>query len=168
LWWLGGHGGSQVGVVTFGGSGAIGVRASHADSLGSELLALRGNFEAGYPAAPVDWFWVRPCLEVCLAGGYIYAHSVENGTLVGNFKPNFSRGFWGWTLGGVPGIEVMGRLPSSRETFIGLFAKGSYFIPVAGPEWFGDVPPPDFGLRGFHLQVGLRFGKMSSYRAFHI
>jgi len=169
LWWLGGHGGGEIGVVTFGGSGAIGVRAGHADSLGSELVALRGDFEAGYPAAPVDWFWVRPCIEVGLAGWVTYVHSIESGTFVGDLQPDFSRWFGAWTLGAAPGIEVMGRLPSSRHSFIGLFAKASYFVPLAGPEWFLDEPPRDFdfGLSGFAVQVGLRFGKLP-YRAYRI
>jgi hypothetical protein len=160
LWWLGGHGGGQVGIVTFGGSGAIGARASHAD-------ALRGNFEAGYPYAPVEWLWVRPCIDVGLAGWLVYAHSVEGGTLVGSFPSNFSKWYAAWTLGAAPGVEVMGRLPSSRESFVGLFAKADYFIPVAGPEWFGDVSPPKFSLSGFNVQVGLRFGR-TPYRAFRI
>ncbi len=167
LWWLGGHGGGQVGIVTFGGSGAVGARTSRADSLSSELVALRGDFEAGYPYAPLEWFWVRPCLDVGLAAWMIYVHSVENGTLVGNFQPNFSRSYSAWTLGAAPGVEVMGRLPSSRASFVGLFAKANYFIPFAGPEWLGDVPPPKFGLSGFALQVGLRFGSVP-YRAFRI
>lgn len=167
LLWLGGHGGAQVGVVTFGGSGAITASASHADSLGSELAALRGSFEAGYPYAPTEWFWVRPCVDVGLAGWLIYVHSVESGILVGSSQPNFSRWFSAWTLGAAPGVEVMGRLSSSRESFIGLFAKAGYFIPVAGPEWSGDIPPPKFSLSGFTLQVGLRFGK-TPYRAFRI
>ncbi|MCX6842990.1 MAG: hypothetical protein NTX53_11990 [candidate division WOR-3 bacterium] len=167
LWWLGGHGGGQVGIVTFGGSGAISARASHADSLGSELVALRGDFEAGYPYAPAEWFWVRPCVDVGLAAWLVYVHSVEGGTFVGGSQPNFSRYFSAWTLGAAPGVEVMGRLPSSPESFIGLFAKASYFIPVAGPEWFGDIQPPEFGLSGFAVQVGLRFGR-TAYRAFRI
>ena len=167
LWWLGGHGGGQVGIVTFGGSGAITAGASHADSLGSELVALRGSFEAGYPYAPVEWFWVRPCVDVGLAGWLIYVHSVESGMLVGNLQSNFSRLFSAWTFGATPGVEVMGRLPSSRESFVGLFAKASYFIPVAGPEWFGDIPPPKFSVSGFNVQVGLRFGSVP-YRAFRI
>jgi hypothetical protein len=159
LLWLGGHGGGRAGIVTFGGSGAIAARASHADSLGSELLALRGNFEAGYPYAPAEWFWVRPCVEVGLAGWYVYAHSVEGGTLVGAPQPNYSKWFAAWTLGAAPGLEVMGRLRSSRESYVGLFAKASYFIPATGPDWFGDVPPPQFSLSGFAIQVGMRFGR---------
>jgi hypothetical protein len=167
LWWLGGHGGGQVGAFTFGGSGAIGARASHADSLGSELVALRGDFEVGYPLAPVDWFWVRPCVDVGFAAWVIYVHSVEDGTLVGSLQPNFSRRFEAGTFGAAPGVEVMGRLPTSRESFVGLFAKANYFIPVAGPEWFGSSPRPKFGLNAFALQFGLRFGKVP-YRAFRI
>lgn len=169
LWWLGGHGGQQVGVFTFGGSGAIGAGASHADSLGSELMALRVSFDAGYPYAPVEWLWVRPCVDVGLAAWLIYVHSVEGGTLVGDLNPNFRTRFEAGTFGVSPGIEVMGRVPSSPESFVGLFAKANYFMPVAGPEWFGYnlIPRPKFGLNGFALQVGLRFGKMP-YRPFRI
>ena len=167
LWWFGGHGGGQVGIVTFGGSGAITVHAAHADSLGSELVALRGGFNAGYPYAPLKWFWVRPCVDVGAAGWLVYAHSVEGGVRVGGSQPNFSRFFSAWTLGAAPGVEVMGRLPSSRESFIGVFAKADYFIPLTGPEWFGDIPPPKFSLSGFNLQVGMRFGG-TPYRAFRI
>ncbi len=167
LWWLGGHGGGQVGIVTFGGSGAIGARTSHADSLASELVALRGDFEAGYPYAPLAWFWVRPCLDVGFATWLVYVHSVEGGMLVGSSEPDFRRWFSAWSLGAAPGVEVMGRLPSSRESFIGLFAKASYSVPFVGPEWFGDVSPPKFSLSGFNVQVGLRFGSVP-YRAFRI
>ena len=167
LWWLGGHGGGQVGVLTFGGAGAIAARTNHADSLGSELVALRGDFEAGYPYAPKEWFWVRPCVDVGLGAWLIYVHSVEGGVLVGGTQPNVSRWFPAWTLGVAPGVEVMGRLRSSRGSFTGLFAKASYFIPAAGPEWFGDAQPPKFSLSGLSVQVGMRFGS-TSYRAFRI
>jgi len=167
LWWLGGHGGGQVGVVTLGGSGAIGARVDHTDSLGSELVALRGSFDAGYPYAPLDWFWVRPCVDVGLAGWFLYAHSVESGTFVGDFQPNFSRGYGAWTIGAAPGLEVMGRWSSSPESFIGVFARASYFFALTGPEWFGDAPPPEFGLNGFAVQVGMRLGS-TPYRAFRI
>jgi hypothetical protein len=165
MWWLGGHGGAQVGVVTLGGSGAISVLANHADSLGSELLALRGEFEAGYPYSPIEQFWVRPCLDVGLATWLVYVHSVEGGLLVGSSQPNYSKWFMAWTIGATPGVEVMGRLRWSPSGFIGLFSKAGYHIPVAGPEWFGDSGHPRFGLGGFAAQFGMRFGSLP-YREF--
>jgi len=56
----------------------------------------------------------------------------------------------------------MGSMPISDESYIGLFVKASYFIPVTRPAWFGDKNPPDFDLGGFALQIGLRFGKTAS------
>lgn len=158
LWWFGGHGGSQIGVVTIGGSGAAAVRANHADSLGSELAAIRGNFEVGYPYTPVEWFWLRGCLEVGGAGCVIYAHSVENGVLLGNFSDNLKRWYSTWMISAAPGVEVMGIWPQSQ---VGLFMKASYVIPIARTQWLGDKPPPAFSIGGFSLQIGLRFGQIA-------
>jgi len=165
LWWYGGHGGDHVGAVTLGGSGAIAARANQADSLGSEVAAIRANFEMGYPYSLVERAWVRPTLELAGTGMVIYAHSKENGAVVGNFSANFKRWFASWGIGVVPGVEVMGSLPISEESYMGLFVKASYFIPVSGSEWFGDRNPPDFGLSGFAVQIGLRFGK-AAFREF--
>ena len=159
LWWFGGHGGDQVGVVTLGGSGAFTARATQADSLSSELAAIRANFEVGFPHSPVEWFTVRPCVELAGAGMVIYAHTKENGEFVGNFSARFKRWYAAWIVGAAPGVELMGSLPTSEESFLGLFVKTSYFFPVSGPRWFGDKDPPGFGLSGFSVQVGLRFGK---------
>jgi hypothetical protein len=159
LWWYGGHGGSQVGPVTVGGFGAAAVRANHADSLGSELAALRAGFEVGYPYVPVEWFWLRGCLEFAGAGCVIYAHSVENGVVLGNFSGRVKRWYSSWTVSAAPGVEVMGMLPTLPGSYAGLFMKASYVWPFVGPQWFGDQPPPNFSLRGFSLQIGLRFGK---------
>jgi hypothetical protein len=156
LWWYGGHGGGQVGIVTLGGSGAVAGRANHADSLGSELAALRGNFEVGYPYSPVGWLCLRTCLEIGGAGCVIYAHSIENGVVLGNFSANFKRWYSAWIISAAPGVEAMGTLPGSQ---VGLFVKTSYVVPVAGPQWLGDQSPPAFSLRGFSIQIGLRFGK---------
>ena len=156
MWWFGGHGGARVGVVTIGGSGAVTVRANHTDSLGSEMAADRGNFEVGDPYSPVDWFWVRSCLEIGGAGCAIYAHSVENGVLLGNFSGNFKRWYSTWVLTAAPGVEVMGTLPGS---YVSLFTKASYVIPIARSQWLGDKSPPAFSLGGFSLQIGLRFGE---------
>ena len=133
MWWFGGHGGARVGVVTIGGSGAVTVRANHTDSLGSEMAAVRGNFEVGDPYSPV-----------------------ENGVLLGNFSGNFKRWYSTWVLTAAPGVEVMGTLPGS---YVSLFTKASYVIPIARSQWLGDKSPPAFSLGGFSLQIGLRFGE---------
>jgi hypothetical protein len=159
MWWYGGHGGDHVGPVTLGGSGAVAARAKQTDSLGSELAAIRASFEVGYPYSPIGQAWIRPTLELAGTGLVMYAHTKENGAVVGNFSARFKRWFAAWDLGFVPGLEVMGALPVSEASYIGLFAKGSYFIPVGKPAWFGDKNPPDFDLGGFVLQIGLRFGK---------
>jgi len=159
LWWYGGHGGSQVGPVTLGGFGAVAARANHADSLGSELAALRAGFEVGYPYVPVEWFWLRGCLELGGASLAIYAHSVENGVVLGNFSGRVKRWYSSWTVSAAPGVEVMGMLPTFPGSYAGLFMKASYVWPFAGSHWFGDQPPPDFSLRGFYLQIGVRFGR---------
>ena len=162
LWWYGGSGGDHVGPVTLGGSGAFAARANQADSLGSELAALRASFEIGYPYSPVERAWVRPTLELAGTGMVAYAHSKENGAVVGNFSGRFKRWFATWGIGVAPGVEAMGSMPISDESYIGLFVKASYFIPVTRPAWFGDKNPPDFDLGGFALQIGLRFGKTAS------
>ncbi len=159
LVWYGGHGGEHVGPATLGGSGAIAARASQSDSLGTELAALRANFEVGYPYAPIGQAWVRPTLELAGTGLVTYAHTKENGAVVGNFSARFKRWFAAWDLGFVPGVEVMGALPISEQSYIGLFVKASYFVPLTRPAWFGDKNPPDFDLGGFTLQIGMRFGK---------
>ena len=159
MWWIGGHGGAQVGVVTVGGSGAATVRANHTDSLGSEMAAIRGNVEVGYPYSPVEWFWLRGCLEVGGAGCVVYCHSVENGVLLGNFSGNLKRWYSNWMISAAPGVELMGTLPG---TSVSLFTKASYVIPVARLQWLGDKSPPAFSLGGFSLQIGLRFGQVAN------
>lgn len=159
LWWYGGHGGAQVGAATIGGFGAAALRANHADSLGSEMVAIRAGIEFGYPYVPVEWFWLRGCLEVGGAGCAIYAHSVENGVLLGNFSGRVKRWYSSWIVSAAPGAEVMGMLPTVPGSYVGLFMKASYVIPLARTQWFGDQPPPVFSLGGFSLQIGLRFGR---------
>jgi len=159
LWWYGGHGGGQVGVVTLGGSGAFTVRSNHADSLGCELAGIRAEFEAGYPYAPVEWFWLRPCLGLAGTGLVVYAHSVEYGYGLGNFREWYKRWYAAWTFSAAPGLEVMGALPTGQGSYVGLFAKASYLMPMAGPGWFGDDAPPRFSPNGFALQIGVRLGK---------
>jgi hypothetical protein len=154
IWWFGGHGGEHVGPVTLGGSGALAPYASHADSLKSELAAIRAGLEVGFPYSPNQWTWVRPCLELGASGLLVYAQ-----TLGGDSKWWFAA----WSIGAAPGIELMGSLPTSSQSFIGLFIKASYLIPISGPTWFGDNGPPSLTLRGFALQMGLRFGK-SAYQ----
>lgn len=156
MWWFGGHGGEHVGPVTLGGSGALAPYANRADSLKSELAAIRANFEVGFPYRPNEWVWVRPCLELGATGVLVYAQ-----TLSADSK------WWSaaWSIGAAPGIEVMSSLPTSSESFIGLFVKAGYLIPISGPTWFGDNELQSCGLSGFALQMGLRFGKTVSLAA---
>jgi len=150
MWWLGGHGGEHVGPVTLGGSGALSSSSQQSDSLKSQLAAIRAYFEVGFPYVPNQWVWVRPCLDLGATGLLVYAQTVA---------ANTKKWYAGWSIGAAPGIEVTGSLPTSSEAFIGLFVKASYLIPVSGLSWFGDAEPPSLDLRGFALQVGLRFGK---------
>jgi len=154
LWWVGGHGGEHVGPVTLGGSGAFSIWHHYlADSLESRLFAIRANFEAGFPYSPNEWVSVRPCVELGGNGLVVYAQ-----TLNADSKMWFAA----WTVGAAPGVELMGSLPTSSGSSIGLFVKASYFIPISGPAWFGDKDPPAFSLSGFAMQIGLRFGKTTS------
>ncbi len=150
LWWFGGHGGEQVGPVTLGGSGALAWRGNQADSVKGNLAALRADFDVGFPFIPNQYVWLRPSLELGGAGALVYAQT---------YNADAKYWFASWTVGATPGIEVMGILPTSSESFMGLFVKAGYFIPFSGPSWFGDKNPPAFSLRGFSLQIGLRFGK---------
>jgi hypothetical protein len=153
MWWFGGHGGEHVGPVTLGGSGALSPYANQADSLKSELVALRGNFEVGFPYSPNQWVWFRPCLELGATGLLVYAQTMSAE----------SKWWWAaWSIGAAPGVEVMGSLPTSSESFIGLFVKASYLIPISGPAWVGDKEPPSLSLSGFALQMGVRFGKSTT------
>jgi hypothetical protein len=153
IWWFGGHGAEHVGPVTLGGSGAIAPYSHQADSLKSDLAALRANFEVGFPYSPNQWVWVRPCLELGATGLVVYAQTM-----------NADSKWWfaAWSVGAAPGVEVMGSIPTTSESFIGLFVKASYLLPISGPSWFGDREPPSLGLGGFGLQIGLRFGKMTA------
>lgn len=154
LWWIGGHGGDQVGPVTLGGSGALSVWHNYrADSLDSRLFAIRANFEVGFPYSPNEWALVRPCVELGGNGLLVYASTIDAAT---------KKWFAAWTIGAAPGVEVMGSLPTSPESSIGLFIKASHFIPISGPTWFGDKDPPAFSLSGFSLQIGLRFGRSAA------
>ncbi|HTW90483.1 MAG TPA: hypothetical protein VMH22_02105 [bacterium] len=150
LWWYGGHGGGQVGPVTLGGSGALTWRANQADSVKGQLIAVRANLEVGFPYVPNQWLLFRPCVELGGAGTLVYAQT---------FSASSKWWFASWTIGATPGVEAMGMLPTSSESFIGLFLKAGYFIPFSGPTWFGDKNPPALSLRGFSLQLGVRFGK---------
>lgn len=150
LWWFGGHGGEQVGPVTLGGSGALAWRGNQADSVKGDLAAIRADFEVGFPYIPNQYVWFRPCLDLGGAGTLVYAQT---------YSADTKWWFASWTIGATPGVEAMGCLPTSSESFIGLFVKAGYFIPFSGPSWFGDKNPPALSLRGFSLQLGLRFGK---------
>ncbi len=153
MWWFGGHGAEHVGPVTVGGSGALSPSAKQSDSLKSQLAAVRANFEVGFPYRPNQWVWVRPSLELGATGLLVYAQTLRADT---------KKWYAAWSIGTAPGVEVMGSLPTSSESFIGLFVKASYLIPISGPAWFGDSEPPSFSLGGFALQMGLRFGKTIS------
>jgi hypothetical protein len=159
-WWLGGHGAGQVGPLTIGGAGAASVAANHADSLGSEMGALRGSFDVGYPYSPVEYCWIRPCLDVGAVAWVIFCHSVEDGYIAGSSEYNFSRWFAAWTFGAAPGVELMGRVRTGEESSFGAYVKTSYFIPLTRPDWYGDEPSPSFGPGGFLIQFGLRFGDL--------
>ena len=150
MWWFGGHGGEHVGPVTLGGSGALSASAKQSDSLKSQLAAIRANFEVGFPYRPNRWVSVRPCLELGATGLLVYAQTITAAT---------KKWYAAWSIGTAPGFEVMGSLPTSSESFIGLFIKASYLIPISGPSWFGDSPPPSLSLSGLALQLGLRFGR---------
>lgn len=151
LWWVGGHGGDHVGPVTLGGSGAFSPwHHCQADSLESRLFAIRASFEAGFPYSPNQWVSVRPCVELGGNGLLIYAQT---------FSAEKKWWFASWTIGAAPGFELMGSLPTSPASFVGLFVKASYFIPFSEPGWLGDKDPPAFSLRGLAIQIGLRFGR---------
>lgn len=157
LWWIGGHGAGLVGDVTLGGWGVATARGASADSLEASLLGLMGGFEVGYAYSPVEYCWVRPCLDLGIGLSTHYAHSVESFS-----QPNFSRWYLEMSTGFAPGLELMGRLRYREVNYIGLFVKGSYSLPVIGPVWFGDADPPEFSFKGFSLHLGLRFGKLSA------
>lgn len=156
MWWFGGHGGEHVGPVSLGGSGALSSSARQSDSLESQLAAIRACFDVGFPYRPNQWVWVRPCLDLGATGLLVYAQTLRADT---------KKWYAAWSIGTAPGIEVMGSLPTTAESFIGLFVKASYLIPISGPSWFGDSEPPALSLGGFALQMGVRFGKNVSLTA---
>jgi len=153
LWWLTGQGGGAVGSLTMGGWGAVAGLSPQADSVGTELLAVLAAYEIGYPYAPVDYFWVRPCLDLGVGAWLDWVHSLEPG------QDNFSRWYLAWSMVAAPGVEVMGRLRYSEQPYVGLVVKASYPMPFGGQK-FGQPQPPDFRFQGLALQLGLRFGRM--------
>jgi hypothetical protein len=155
LFWLSGHGAGFVRDFTIGGGGALAARQDRADSVHAEFGAGTGFFELGYCYSPFEYFWVRPCAQLSGAAWASYAHSRES---FGN--PNFSRWFLGWAIGGMPGLELMGRLPYGFRRYVGLYVKGGYFLPFMNPQWYGDEDPPAFGLEGWSVEAGIRFGRM--------
>ncbi len=164
LWWLGGHGGGLVGDVTLGGGGAAAVRPAETDSLAAELAGLTGFFEVGYRFAPVDFLWIRPCVDISGAAWVHYAHSHDSFN-----DPDFSQWYLAWTIGAAPGLELMGKLRYQNYRYVGLFVKANYFLPVVGPQWSQDPDPPSFSIEGFNIQVGLRFGQYpSAFRGLRI
>lgn len=154
LWWVGGHGGGLVGDVTVGGGGAVTVCNFSADSLGVEFFGALAGFELGYRYEPIQYVWLRPCLDLGGGAWASYVHSHESFS-----QPNFSRWYYAWSADIRPAFEVMGKLPYRQGNLVGLYVKAGYRIPVHGPTWLGDDNPPDFGLAGFTLEFGLRFDK---------
>ncbi len=154
LVWFGGHGGGIAGPVSVGGRGALTVRQDKADSLEAQFAGALAGFEVGYPYVPGYWFWVRPCLELTGGAWVHYVHSLDAFS-----EPNFSRYFLAWTLGMTPALEAMARVRYGGESFAGLFVKAGWYLPFSGPIWIGDSDPPEFSIKGFSLQIGLRFGR---------
>lgn len=163
-WWLGGHGAGHVEPVTLGGWGMAHYSQQDVDSLGSDIAAVIGGFEAGYPWAPqhIDWFWLRPCLDLTAGGFFIAAHSLEPG------QSDFFQWYAGWQLAVMPSLEVMGRLPYAGDAYVGIYLKAGYHLPFIAPQWYGDYDDfarPDLSLRGFQVSTGVRFGRMA-YRPY--
>jgi len=157
LWWIGGHGGGLVGNVTVGGGGAATMYNVSVDSIEARIYSVLPAFEVGYVYEPIEYLWVRPCLDI---GGGVwasYVHSHESFS-----QPNFSRGYYSWTVGVTPALELMGRLRYSGNNIIGLYVKAGYFQPVYGPNWSGDADPPQFDLKGITVEAGLRFDRKSA------
>lgn len=152
LWSLAGHGAAEVGSITIGGWGALGLLSHQAESTGTELVAAQAAFEVGYPYAPIEEFWLRPCLDIGIGTWCHLIHSQEPG------RSNYFRWHLGWNLSAAPGIELAARLRYAEASSIGVFAKGSYLVPFVPTQWYGDSGPPDFRLKGLQFQFGLRFG----------
>ncbi|MEO0073578.1 MAG: hypothetical protein ABIK43_02800 [candidate division WOR-3 bacterium] len=150
---IGGHGAGEIAGITLGGWGDATVRQEQADSLGSTMAALFGGFEAGYPYSPVEPFWVRPLLDVDLGVWFVDAHSLEDG------GSNFYRWFLGWQMGLTPAVEIMGRIRTSPDSYMGLFVKTGYTLPFMETQWSGSAGRPDFQMKGLNIRLGLRFGR---------
>ncbi len=133
-----------------------------ADSLGVELFGVLPSFELGYVLEPIEYMWIRPCLGLGGGAWASYVHSHESFS-----QPNFGRWFYGWSAGLGPGLEVMGRVPYRRESFIGLYVKAGYDLALAS-GLLGDEEPPDFRLGGFRLELGLRFDRRTQEGSFRM
>lgn len=158
VWWLGGHRAGAVGNITLGGEGFVTASTQRADSLAAELVGLRGSFDCGYAWVPRDFFWVRPHLNVGFGAWFLYAHSIEDGALF-VADPDIWDVLWGWTVGVMPALELMGRLRYGEEHYVALYTRAGWFIPIGGPEVYtGRGEPPRFGLGGLSWDAGLRFG----------
>jgi hypothetical protein len=167
LWSVFGQGGGHAAWFTVAGTGALFARVAKADALKSEMVGVSGWLEGGYPYAPLEWFWVRPTVDLGGTGWYGYAHSLDRGFFPGAMKAKTARKYFGWVAGVAPGLEVMGRIRSGRTSFFGLFVKGSWFIPAIGPQCYGNAGEQDFTLSGFSVTAGVRFGRISE-RPLHI
>lgn len=154
--WLGGHLGGHTGPATIGGRGALAVRSMAADAVEVQFAGAQVALDLGLHFKPAWFLALRPGVELGGSGWVYYVHDRD-----GPFNdPNFSRWFVGWTAGAMPAFEALGVLRRDVNRYTGLFAKVGYFFPVIGPEWYYDQPPPGLDLRGFHLQLGLRFGRL--------
>lgn len=151
---IGGHGAGEIAGATVGGWGEATVRQERADSLGSTLAAVIGGFEAGYPYSPIEPFWIRPVMDVNIGVWFVDAHSLEDG------GSNFYRWFLGWQMGVTPAAEVMGRVRTGSEAYVGLFVKVGYTLPFIETQWSGSAGRPDFQMKGFNIRFGLRFGRL--------
>jgi len=154
LWWLGGHGAARVGDVTIGGGGAATIYNISADSVDASIYSLIPAFQVGYIYEPIEYLWIRPCLDIGGGAWVNFVHSKESTT-----QPNFSQWFYAWTIGATPGLELMGRMPYGGNKVIGLYVKAGYFLPVYGPNWAGDDDPPPFDFKGIMLEAGIRFDR---------
>lgn len=154
--WFGGHAGGHAGPVTVGGRGAVTFRSLAADAIEVQFGGAQVALDLGWHYAPVAFLALRPGVELGGAGWVYYVHDRDTPLS----DPDFSRWFVGWTMGATPAFEVMGRLPGGGNRYTGLFIKAGYFLPFYGPAWYYDESPPGFDLKGFNLQLGIRFGRL--------
>ena len=153
---LGGHGAAHVGSVTVGGRGALGSSRAEGDAVTADLACATGAFEVGYPWAPVEYFWLRPCLELQAAGWVSLVR--PSGSTWGDAAHR--RWNVAWDLSVLPSLEAMARLRYLATHYIGVYASGGYNLPLFKPDYYGHRDPADFDLSGFVVRAGIRFGAM--------